>query len=117
MAPFTTTDRNEQRVWEQFLWSMGTVDGSVPARSRFEQRFRPAGSEVGWRFREKVQFSHPLGSFPGYSVVLSEELFINVNRTDWTNEGFNQNRLFAGMAFRWDEPIRTEIGYMNQFTN
>jgi hypothetical protein len=38
-----------------------------------------------------------------------------VNRTHWINEGFNQNRVFCGIAHQWDEHTRIEIGYMNQF--
>ena len=110
MEPFTTTDRNEQRVWEQFSWSTGTDLGAFSSRSRLEQRFRPPGSDVGWRFREKIMLSHPLDFAPGLYLLLSDELFINVNRTHWTNEGFNQNRVFSGIGFRWDENTRTEIG-------
>lgn len=117
MEPFTTSDQNEQRLWEQFQWTTDTAFGSFSSRSRLEQRFRSPGSDVGWRFRQKFTLSHPLDAAPGFSLVLSEELFINVNRTAWTNEGFNQNRLFVGFAHRWDEHTKTEIGYMNQFSN
>lgn len=117
MDPFTSTDRNEQRVWEQFVWGTGTEFGSLSTRSRLEQRFRPPGSEVGWRFREQIKYVRPIEAAPEFSFVASDELFINVNRTNWSDAGFNQNRIFVGFAYLWNSHAKTEIGYMNQFEN
>lgn len=49
--------------------------------------------------------------------MFSDELFINMNRTNYTNECANQNRIFVGMAYRRSETIHSEVGYMNQFSN
>lgn len=118
MQPFTNQSRNEQRSWQQYLWSTHTDSGQWNLRTRLEQRYRPAeDSKVGWRFRQQVKFSQPIPAWTGWSWVLSDELFINVNRTSYSNEGFNQNRIFVGMAYRWNETMHTEVGYMNQFSN
>jgi hypothetical protein len=118
MEPFTTHSRNEQRSWQQYLWSTRTDSGHWNLRTRVEQRYRPDDdSKVGWRFRQQVKFSQPISDWTDWSWVLSEELFINMNRTSYTNEGFNQNRIFVGLAYRWSETIHTEVGYMNQFSN
>ena len=117
MAPFATTDRNEQRVWEQFVWAAGTEIGTLTTRSRLEQRFRSPGADVGWRFREQLKLTWPIDTVPTLSLVVSDEIFINLNRPNWTTEGFNQNRLFVGIAHRFDNNTKTEIGYMNQYEN
>lgn len=117
MEPFASTDRNEQRVWEQVVWSIGTELGTLNTRSRLEQRFRPPGSDVGWRFREQLKLSWPLPDAPAFSIVVSDEIFINLNRPNWTTEGFNQNRFFVGFAYFSAQHLKTEIGYMNQFEN
>lgn len=117
MQPFTNDSRNEQRSWQQHLWSTVTEYGHLSLRTRIEQRYRPEGSDVGWRFREQVKLLWPVDGWPDCSWVISDELFINANRTSWTNEGFNQNRIFVGISYRIADQLRTEVGYMNQFSN
>ncbi|MGY6214669.1 DUF2490 domain-containing protein [Methylolobus aquaticus] len=118
MQPFTNQSRNEQRSWQQYLWSTHSESGQWNLRTRLEQRYRPDdNSKVGWRFRQQVKFSQPIPAWAGWSWVLSDELFINVNRTSYTNEGFNQNRIFFGLAYRLSASTHTEVGYLNQFSN
>ena len=50
MEPFTTTDRNEQRVWEQFSWSTGTDWGAFASRSRLETAIQATGFGCGMAF-------------------------------------------------------------------
>lgn len=117
MEPFASNDRNEQRVWEQLVWSIGAGLGTLNTRTRLEQRFRPPGSDVGWRFREQLKLTWPFIEAPAFSIVVSDEIFINLNRPSWTTEGFNQNRFFIGFAYFLDQHVKTEIGYLNQFQN
>lgn len=117
MEPFTTQSRNEQRSWQQYLWGTAGDSGHWNLRTRLEQRYRPKGSEIGWRIRQQVKFVRPIADWHGWSWVLSDELFINLNRTSYTNEGFNQNRIFTGLSYRISETLHTEVGYLNQFSN
>ena len=72
------------------------------------------GSDVGWRFRQMFKASVPMAY--DFSFVLSDEYFANINKTNYgADEGFDQNRAFAGIGYNFDKKIKTEIGYMNQY--
>jgi len=74
------------------------------------------GEDVGWRFRQLLKLSTPLPFAADFSLVLTDEYFANINRTDWNaDDGFDQNRVFAGLGYNYDKNTRTEIGYMNQY--
>jgi len=114
--PFTKNSFDENRIWQQLLWNKKYAFASVMSRSRLEQRFVPTGSDVGWRVRQMFKASIPLSFAPSFSLVASEEIFINLNNTNWgANDGFDQNRIFAGIGFNFDKNTKTEIGYMNQY--
>lgn len=59
-----------------------------------------------------MKASYPLGSHLG--LVGYEEIFFNLNGA---RSGFDQNRLFAGLAVPLGTPANAvfEIGYLNQF--
>ena len=51
-----------------------------------------------------------------FSFVVSDEYFANINKTNYgADDGFDQNRAFAGIGYNFDKNIKTEIGYMNQY--
>ena len=114
--PFTTTAFDEHRIWEQFLWSDKFSFGTLTSRSRLEQRFIPTGSDVGWRFRQMFKASIPMPFAPDFSFVASDEYFVNLNKTNYgADDGFDQNRAFAGIGYNFNKNIKTEVGYMNQY--
>ncbi len=114
MKPFTRQDFSEQRIWQQFLWTGKTSLGTFASRSRFEERFinQP---DTAYRFRQMFKLSYPLALAPSFNLVGWDEYFVNVNTTGTLHSGFDQNRVFAGIGYNLDEPIKTEIGYMNQY--
>lgn len=114
MKPFASPAFNENRIWQQFLWTDKTFLGSFTSRSRFEQRFTNQ-PDVAYRFRQMFKLSYPLDFAPKFSLVGSDELFVNVNSTGTIAAGFDQNRVFAGIGYSVDEHIKTEVGYMNQY--
>jgi hypothetical protein len=114
--PFAAIPVDEHRIWQQLLWSETFSFGTITSRSRFEQRFVQNGEDVGWRFRQLLKLSKPLPFATDFSLVLTDEYFANLNRTDWgADDGFDQNRIFAGVGYNFDKSTRTEIGYMNQY--
>jgi len=114
--PFTGRRFDENRIWQQFLWTQPTPFGSFTSRSRIEQRFAETGDDAGWRFRQFVKLSVPLAFAPDFSLVGWEEVFVRINKTDWSgDDGFDQNRLFVGLGYNFSKEIKTEIGYMNQY--
>lgn len=116
-SPIVGLDVDEHRVWQQWTWSRDLEPWKIAHRSRFEQRFFNLGNDTGLRFRQLFRVQHNLPVFPQLSLVGWDELFYNLNDTDWgARSGFNQNRVFAGIGFKLcpESRWRTEIGYLHQ---
>jgi len=111
----------ENRIWQQYQWSGPTPLGAFTTRSRLEERWQDNGNDTGVRFRELLKFNWPFSFHPAASFVLANEVFINLNQTDWrvptAKRGLDQNRGFAGIGYRFTPIILMELGYMNQFIN
>ena len=109
---------HENRIWQQYQWSGPTPLGAFTARTRLEQRWQENGDDTGNRFRQLFKFNWPFSFHPAASFVAWDEVFIHLNTTDWgARQGFDQNRGFAGIGYRWQPHILTEIGYLNQYVN
>ncbi len=116
IPPLAREPTNENRAWEQYTYAATTPAGAFQSRSRLEQRTVNVGSGTAVRFREMLRLSYPLN--PSWSLVGWDELFINANTVDWGPvAGFDQNRVFVGVGYKFDTAFRTEIGYMNQYIN
>lgn len=111
----------ENRIWQQYQWSGPTPLGAFTTRSRLEERWQENGSDTGARFRELLKFNWPFSFHPAASFVLQDEMFVHLVSTDWApptaKRGFDQNRAFAGIGYRWNSNVVTEFGYMNQYIN
>ena len=111
----------ENRIWQQYQWSGPTPLGAFTTRSRLEERWQDNGSDTGLRFRELLKFNWPFSFHPAASFVLADEFFVNLVEANWgvptAKQGFDQNRGFAGIGYRFTPIILTEIGYMNQYIN
>lgn len=109
---------NEHRFWQQWTASPSYEDFRFLHRSRFEQRVLETGDDVGLRWRQFARAQYLLSDSPQWSLVAWDEVFFTLNDTDFgANSGLDQNRLFLGFGFKRsaDAPVRTEIGYLNQF--
>lgn len=114
--PFARNPFDEHRIWQDFRWSHKFAYATLSTRSRLEQRFMDTGSETGWRFRQRVKTSIPFAFAPDYSLVGYEEYFANINQTNYgADDGFDQNRLFAGLGYQFNKQTNTEIGYLNNY--
>ncbi|MEK7349240.1 MAG: DUF2490 domain-containing protein, partial [Nitrospirota bacterium] len=101
-----------------YQWSGPTPLGAFTSRTRLEQRWVDIGDDTGSRFRQLFRFNWPFSFHPAASLVAWDEVFIHLNRTDWgARQGLDQNRGFAGIGYRWQPHILTEIGYLNQYVN
>jgi len=114
------TDIQEDRIWEQYMWSGKTPLGAFISRSRLEQRWQANGGDTGSRFRQYFKFSWPISFLPGVDFVVWDEVFVNLYQTDWGpqlkhRQGLDQNRGFVGFGYRFTPEIKTEIGYLNQY--
>src|SRR6185503_1703357 len=111
----------ENRIWQQYQWSGPTPLGAFTTRSRLEERWQDNGSDTGLRFRELLKFNWPFSFHPALSFIMANEVFVNLNSTDWgtptAKQGLDQNRGFAGFGYRFTPIILMELGYMNQYIN
>ena len=107
---------NENRLHQDAVWYLKAFNTSaVTLRSRLEQRWVNSSNDVGWRFRQLAILQSPFMSSPNFSLLLSEELFINLNDTEWgERSGFDENRLFLGISYQMNPATSFQIGYQNQ---
>ena len=110
---------HEQRWWEQLQYQFEPISTfTVTNRLRFEERERKGFHDVGYRLREMIKSSTPIKHSPALAFVVSDELFINVDNTDWgARRGFDQNRFFVGIHWKMNKRCNLETGYLNQFVN
>jgi Protein of unknown function (DUF2490) len=108
----------EHRIWQQFSYTfkLGTV--ALQSRTRLEQRMLDTGDDIGHRLRQMVRLTMPLEKAPKFSLIGSNEVFVNLNAPDWgVRPGFDQNRLFFGVGYSVNSKLRLEAGYLNQYVN
>lgn len=118
--PFASRAFDENRLWQQVLWTERYSFGTVALRSRFEERWVEhwKGDDTAYRFRQLARVLIPLPQAPAFGLVLANEIFVHLNAADWgPRSGFDQNRAFAGVAYTVNKNARAEIGYMNQTLN
>lgn len=109
----------ENRLWEQVMHQFEPFGGlTLTVRTRFEQRDRVDYSDIAHRLRQMVRATTPSSLHQQLSWVVWDELFINLNQTDWgVMRGTDQNRLFLGANWKFDELSNLEVGYINQYVN
>ncbi len=109
----------ENRLWEQFQMQFDEVASiTFTSRTRLEQRRREDVSEIGHRLRQMVRAVTPSGVHPKLSWLVYDELFVNLNETDWgVRRGIDQNRLFLGVNWKFSDQSNVDVGYLNQFIN
>ena len=109
---------DENRIWQQALWSKQVGRQKLFSRSRLEQRFVETGGDTGWRFRQFFKADRPLYEQSSVSLVAWNESFIDLNVTDFGQQGtFSQNRAFIGVGKKFGgfRSTKLEVGYLNQF--
>jgi hypothetical protein len=109
----------ENRLWEQVMHQFEPFgELTLTVRTRFEQRDREDYSDIAHRLRQMVRATTPSSLHQQLSWVIWDELFINLNQTDWgVIRGTDQNRLFLGANWKFDELSNLEVGYINQYVN
>lgn len=110
---------DENRLWQQIGYKFDPILGiNLSSRTRVEQRWREGGDDTAYRFRQMIKATMPLDINPKLSIVAYDELFINLNDTDWNvNRGNDQNRVFLGINWAFTPSASIETGYLNQYVN
>lgn len=108
---------DEHRSWEQlgYVLVRGDAGPLVVGRTRLEQRFRPDADGIGWRARQFVRAQLPVAPKSPIQLVVWNESFFGLNRTDWgARGGVDQVRTFIGVALPVAKNVSVEPGYFNQ---
>lgn len=107
----------EYRLWEQMVWEVLKSDAlTLSSRSRLEERKNFNRAAVANRLREKIKLELPIGQVAKYSVVLADEVFLQLNQPSWVvNRVFSQNRASIGIGVMINNATSCEVGYLNEF--
>lgn len=126
-----TRNIDEHRIYEQLTlrWAWeGRLD--INWRNRVEHRFRNHGPGSGdivdgvpqdmgfghWahRLRQQLRLAVNFKKGAPWQFLVYDEFFFHLNRTAFTQPGFDQNRAFVGLAYD-AKAVRVEFGYLNQY--
>lgn len=110
---------HETRWYEQFQYQFDPISTlTFSNRTRLEERTRAGFHDTGHRLRQMIKVTMPLKYHPQLSMVIYDELFINLNTPDWgAKRGIDQNRLFMGGHWKLNQTSYLEAGYLNQSVN
>jgi hypothetical protein len=122
-----TVAQPEYRPWQQIQFLNNLSSKKITQRLRLEERFRKVllndstlASEIyfNFRFRYIVSAELPLSKKEGVlkpiSLILSEEIFINVGKQVVYNY-FDHNRISVGLKYKINEGNSFQLSYLNLF--
>ena len=106
-----STAADENRLRQQVVATFGRVS----ARLRVDQRFHPGGSEIGFRIRPLIRYTHPIGD-KGVALFAGHESFYLPNSTDWgQRKDYDRMRNQIGLTLPVTEGLNADIAYLNQY--
>ncbi len=118
VADFLPTFRSENRLYQQLQYRTAVHGFNLLSRSRLEERFIEDTSGVAIRARTMLRVGYPFGRAKAWSVVLYDEVFINLNSIQNGPEGgFDQNRAFGGVNYKLSGHVNVDAGYQFQLVN
>lgn len=109
----------ENRAWQGFTWKDTANDKQFiwEVRNRLEERFLPLNSDPSIRWRTRVRVEQLIPNFSSWSVIASEEIFVNLNDNAHNvhlQSGAQQNRAYLGFGYRFAPEFQIETGYLYQ---
>ncbi|WP_345210992.1 DUF2490 domain-containing protein [Mucilaginibacter gynuensis] len=109
---------NENRTYEQYLYTFRISKTEMIVRGRLEQRWvKNESKNFSQRARIFISGQIPIFTDTGFSngmyAGVQNEIFLNVtNKKNVNKRFFDQNRTFLSLGYRWSKEVDTEIGYM-----
>lgn len=117
----------EHRPWQQVQWFTKNKRTRLMQYIRLEERYRrrylnnaELADSYAFNFRLRYNFFyqiplHPQGLIPKkLSAIVNDELHINFGK-QIVNNYFDQNRLFLGLNYSFDNNNNLQLGYLNTF--
>lgn len=116
----------ENRLWEQFQINQKWNDdkNTIIHRFRLEQRWveqlMPENAtyyQNRFRYlnRNLFHIAHLRSSNEEIYAVVQNEVFLNLGDNKINSKVIDQNRFLVGLGLNYNNNIRLELGYMNQF--
>jgi len=104
-------DQREVRLLQQVSYGLGPID----FRTRTEQRFVSTDPRTGWRVRQRIGTSIPLGdSDDSWSLTADAELFVTLRSTTPDGQtGVTGLRTFLGFEREFGR-YEVSLGYLRQ---
>ena len=104
-------DQQEVRLLQQVGYALGPID----LRTRMEQRFVSTDPRTGWRLRQRIGTSIPLGdSASSWSLTADAEVFVTIRSTDPVGQtGVTGLRTFVGFEREFGS-YEVSLGYLRQ---
>lgn len=110
--------RAEHRSFQQAVYTASAFQTSLMSRTRFEQRWIQRTTGTAFRAREMIRLSIPMDASKRWSLVLYDELFVNLNSVSGgPQSGFDQNRAFIGINRVLSPHVNVDVGYQNLALN
>lgn len=104
----------EYRIWQQLLYKHPLYSAQLISRTRIEERKSFFFPDWAYRFRERLLINKPIAN--NLSVVISNEIFVNVNQASWIiTDRIDQNRAYIGLEQRLSPRSYLGVGYMSQY--
>jgi len=109
---------NENRIWEQYIFSLKIGRTLMQNRFRLEQRFiqRSTNDVFAQRLRYFARAIIPVKKqkdsfYQGVFVALQDEIFMNIqNKNNINNSFFDQNRIYGAVGYRVNSKLDLEVG-------
>lgn len=115
--PLNKTAFQENRPYQDFLWTQKFEEFSFLARSRMEERIHQTSGDTGYRYRQFFQISHPLPILDHLSAYLGDEVFFYLNKTSFGKQGFTENRILTGLSYQFTKQVGMDLGYLGQYVD
>ncbi len=107
--------RREQRPYEDAIISHQVGKVSLEHRFRLDERFLQDIEGISLRGRYRLKGSYPLDKKQRWSLVLFDEIFVNLNsHFGGPQAGIDQNRIYTGVNHKFNENINADLGYQLQ---
>lgn len=108
--------KTEHRIFQELFSSHDYESWKIINRFRLEERFLEGVDDTLWRIRHQLRVQKPISSCDGLSLAISDEVFLNLNDINTSaTQGFDQNRLFLGVNYKFSEKLAMDFGYLNQY--
>jgi hypothetical protein len=105
---------HEQRIWQQLSATFPAAGAWTPSiRIRQEQRFLDSWGDASHRLRMMGRAVRPVDSEKLWSIVAWNEIMFTLDDTqNGPAQGFDQNRVFAGVLRKLSNHAGLESGYL-----